>query len=395
VSATVFTATALRARLEALVGILDACADVLDEAPFRTPEPVWTRRRGDLARALEALDDTAVERLEADPAGLRAFLARYLPAFTDAEPLLEVPRLPADAAVLALPEARAPGVPGRKWTQVRAFAAALPPGDGPWLDWCSGKGHLGRLVAGLRGGALRCVEHDAALCRAGAALADDGARFECADVIDDRVRPAADETVLALHACGALHETLVERLRAGDGRRLALAPCCYHRTPDDWTPLSRSGPRVGLSREHARLAVTETVTAPARVRRRHGRERVLRLAWDALWRAQHGEATPTPQPSLPESAFGAEDADAFRALVARLDPGVATPAGATPWLAAGRARAARVRRLELARAGLRRVLELRMVLDRALALAEAGRTVRLGTFCDRAVTPRNLLLLAE
>jgi hypothetical protein len=43
----------------------------------------------------------------------------------------------------------------------------------------------------------------------------------------------------------------------------------------------------------------------------------------------------------------------------------------------------------------RRPLELWLNLDRALFLAEQGYFVRLGTFCDTSLTPRNLLLLAE
>jgi hypothetical protein len=35
------------------------------------------------------------------------------------------------------------------------------------------------------------------------------------------------------------------------------------------------------------------------------------------------------------------------------------------------------------------------VLDLALALQEAGYAVQLGCFCRRALTPRNLLLLAD
>ena len=36
-----------------------------------------------------------------------------------------------------------------------------------------------------------------------------------------------------------------------------------------------------------------------------------------------------------------------------------------------------------------------LVLDRALFLQEQGYTVRLGTFCETSLTPRNVLLLAE
>ena len=45
-------------------------------------------------------------------------------------------------------------VPGRKWQQIEAFASrlsfAVPPKH--WLDWCSGKGHLGRRLLRIRRG---------------------------------------------------------------------------------------------------------------------------------------------------------------------------------------------------------------------------------------------------
>jgi hypothetical protein len=63
--------------------------------------------------------------------------------------------------------------------------------------------------------------------------------------------------------------------------------------------------------------------------------------------------------------------------------------------AAGWQRLAEVRNLELLRGLFRRPLELWLNLDRALFLVEQGYVVRLGTFCDTSLTPRNLLLLAE
>jgi len=56
---------------------------------------------------------------------------------------------------------------------------------------------------------------------------------------------------------------------------------------------------------------------------------------------------------------------------------------------------AEVRNLELLRGLFRRPLELWLNLDRALFLVEQGYVVRLGSFCETAFTPRNLLLLAE
>ena len=71
------------------------------------------------------------------------------------------PQLAAQAAALGavgeLPLAERPqapnrfnvDVPGRKWQQISLFAGRLQFARPVvhWLDWCSGKGHLGRLLA--------------------------------------------------------------------------------------------------------------------------------------------------------------------------------------------------------------------------------------------------------
>jgi hypothetical protein len=65
------------------------------------------------------------------------------------------------------------------------------------------------------------------------------------------------------------------------------------------------------------------------------------------------------------------------------------------WEAYGASRLAQVRRHELIRHLFRRPLELWLVLDYALFLEEQGYRVRIGTFCQRHLTPRNLLIDAR
>jgi hypothetical protein len=65
------------------------------------------------------------------------------------------------------------------------------------------------------------------------------------------------------------------------------------------------------------------------------------------------------------------------------------------WLALGECRRDEVRRLELVRHAFRRALELWLVTDLACGLEEAGFAVEVGTFCDRMLTPRNLLVVAQ
>ncbi len=51
--------------------------------------------------------------------------------------------------------------------------------------------------------------------------------------------------------------------------------------------------------------------------------------------------------------------------------------------------------MELVRQLFRRPLEMWLVLDRVCYLEQSNYDVSLGTFCDKPVTPRNILIHAE
>ena len=137
------------------------------------------------------------------------------------------------------------------------------------------------------------------------------------------------------------------------------------------------------------------MTAPAGVRARRSRELVLRQAFDLFQREAFKRDSYLPCPSMPAAIID-HGFEAFAARVAA-HHGLAMPAGldGERWMVAGAERAAQVRRRNLLRLAFGRVLELRIVLDRALWLAEQGFAVSLTTFCERALTPRNLLLSAR
>ncbi|MCQ4313815.1 SAM-dependent methyltransferase [Pseudomonas stutzeri] len=295
-------------------------------------------------------------------------------------------------------------VPGRKWSQIQAFGSTLNFSERPqhWLDWCAGKGHLGRQLAAL-GGTLTCLERDVRLVEAGARLSQRlgiEANHRQQDVMSDAVAqhlgPA--HTPIALHACGDLHVRLL-RLGIEQGcRQLAVAPCCYNRIQDgNYQALSGIARRssLTLSREDLGLPLSETVTAGARERRQRDHSMAWRLAFDLLQRALRGEDSYLPTPSLPSTWLKKSFEQYCRDL--------ATLKGLPPpqneaWSQLERRgwqRLAEVRNLELLRGLFRRPLELWLLLDRALLLAENGYAVRLGTFCPTELTPRNLLLIAE
>jgi hypothetical protein len=295
-------------------------------------------------------------------------------------------------------------VPGRKWQQIEAFASRLsftaPPKH--WLDWCSGKGHLGRRLL-QTGQQLTCLEYDPALVASGEALSQRH-QLHALHVEQDVLAPdaasllKADHTPVALHACGDLHVRLIQLASAAGCKQLAIAPCCYNRISlAAYQPLSSAGVRsdLQLSLDDLSLPMSETVTAGARVRRQRDSSMARRLGFDLLQRQLRGIDEYLPTPSLPSAWLDKSFADYCHHLAALKELSTISSQDWSALEAAGWQRLAEVRNLELLRGLFRRPLELWLVLDRALFLSDQGYSVRLGTFCETPLTPRNFLLLAE
>ncbi|SDT89819.1 methyltransferase [Halopseudomonas salegens] len=298
-------------------------------------------------------------------------------------------------------------IPGRKWQQIQTFAAAA---QNHWqqpgkhiLDWCAGKGHLGRLLAWQGDLPLTCLEHDLALVAAGAELSRSlqlSAEHHCQDVL----QPSAwcylkpQHTVVALHACGDLHTTLLQQVAEQGCRQLALSPCCYNRIrTEHYQPLSDIARQASLqlTREDLALPLQAAVTAGRRDRRLRDQSMAWRLGFDLWQREARGIDDYLPTPSRPQSALQQSFADFCQGLARHHQLDLLPPADWTMLEHAGWQRLAEVRNLELLRAVFRRPLEIWLMLDRLLWLEQSGYSVQLGQFCPETLTPRNLLLIAE
>ncbi|WP_439860614.1 methyltransferase [Pseudomonas sp. MBLB4136] len=394
---------ALLQRFQALDALLTGHQHLWRPQPFTQHRLPWEDSHPELSRWLRA---RSLEQAEAD---------HGQPHLLDApEPFAGLARQACLLAQLGeLPQRPLPeppprfslDVPGRKWQQIQAFASRLQFHGEPrhWLDWCAGKGHLGRLLA-HDGRPLTCLEHDPLLVADGQRLSQRlglAARHLHQDVlaVDTAERLQAEHTPVALHACGELHMRLMQLASQAGCRQLAIAPCCYNRiaTPD-YRPLSAvaKASALHLSREDLALPLKETVTAGARVRRQRDLSMARRLAFDLLQRRLRGVDEYLPTPSLPPAWLDKDFATYCRDLAAL--KGLADPGPLHDWAGLetqGWQRLAEVRNLELLRGLFRRPLELWLLLDRALYLQDQGFAVRLGTFCPRQLSPRNLLLLAE
>jgi hypothetical protein len=384
------------ARQRQLDALLLAFRPLWHPQPFREIRPEWCAQWPALAEELLALPDDEVVRLNNDGGAALALLAHHLPEVTAIVPLAELPERPR-IGLAERGERWAWEIPGRKRQQIEAFAATAQRGGQPVIDWCGGKGHLGRLLAGEWQLPVHTLEIDPVLCAAGETLAQRASlrqQFVVADALSTTAWPSAGQHAVALHACGELHRRLISQGAAQGVARFDVAPCCYYRgVTQEYQPLSAT-PQLRLSRDDTRLAVTETVTAAARETRQRDRSIAWKLGFDAYRRQVTGEGYRSFKP-VAEAWLR----DGFADFLDRMNrreglPGTsATSAGEFERL--GWQRLREVMRLSIARHAFRRPLEIWLALDLAVFLEERGYAVELGSFCERRLTPRNLLISAQ
>lgn len=445
----------------ALTEVLRAHRAVWGPRPFEGPPMAWEAEHPDVAAFVDGLPVEAFDAFDASwvtpdaPATLRAWAAQA--AEHAALPLLSAER------PTPLPTAAQRGLPGRKVSQIEHFLSAVegaglgrPVGEGAAggrstvedadrgqptvgrahlgrvevegadggrpavesadperragddargivVDWCAGKGHLGRALCARHGARLLAIEWDAALCADGrlrSAREDVDAEFACLDARgpEAAARLGPGQIVVALHACGDLHSALLRAAAARGVEAVVLAPCCYNKAgAERGHALSTAGAaaNLGLTPADLDLVHREQVVARGRDRRRAWQSMAWRLGFDLLQRDVRAVDRYRPMRAFPNAWLTLPFADFCRRFAAvdalelppDLDP--------TPYEARGWARLAQVRPRDAVRGLFRPTLEAWLVLDRALFLAERGFEVQVGRFCPRALTPRNAVVIAR
>ena len=323
-------------------------------------------------------------------------------------------------------------IKGRKWQQITAFVQHLPQLNLPVLEWCAGKGHLGRLIAKARGAEVVSLEWQAPLCEAGQAFADKwqlSQTFICADAFAIGAEHAATNTstttsittsittveapaqhaakanpliarqqAVALHACGDLHVRLLTLAAEAGTQALAISPCCYHLIQaSHYQPLSNLAQQssLKLSRHDLQLPLQQSVIANPKQQALRHQEIAWRLGFDALQRQCRQIDAYLPLPSLKQSQLSGSFID-FCLWAAEIKAvNLAKNKDFEAWLEIGRQRQQLTRRIDLVAHLFRTVLEQWLILDRACFLQEQGYGVCVGEFCANSVTPRNSLILAQ
>lgn len=405
--APVLSGDTLRERFLALDAFLFQQQSVWRENPFTQQRLSWAADYPELAAWLAARSLADAENYQAEPSALGA-PQPFVSWAEEAVQLSAIGRF-SQAALSARPQRMHSGIAQRKWQQIQAFSSAVHSATEQsfartqsWLDWCAGKGHLGRYLA-WPDAQLQCLEFNPELISSGHAVSQKylphGQHTLCDVMSAESTVPLQHcDAVVALHACGDLHTHLLRQVNAQQTAALALAPCCYNRIQADfYQPLSTLGQtsKLQLDRDDLGLPLMATVTATSRERRLRDQSMAWRLAFDVLQRELRGVDEYLPTPSLTTKWFNQPFAQWCIALAA-LKELPAVPEQEWQLLEAkGWQRLAEVRNLELVRGLFRRPLELWLVLDQAVFLSEQGFVVELGEFCATELTPRNLLLRAR
>ncbi|MEL4242686.1 methyltransferase [Shewanella xiamenensis] len=303
-------------------------------------------------------------------------------------------------------------IKGRKWEQITAFVQHLPDAGLPVLEWCAGKGHLGRLIARARGVDVLSLEWQAILCEEGQAFADKwqlSQHFICADAFAiegnacentaHQTNPfRAKQQAVALHACGDLHVRLLQLAAAAGTQALAISPCCYHLIQaNQYQGLSTLAKHsaLRLSRHDLQLPLQQSVIANPKQQALRHQEIAWRLGFDALQRSYRGIDAYLPLPAIKQSQLSGEFTEFCHWAAAQKAVTLDADCDFDAWLEIGKQRQRLTRRIDLAAHLFRRALELWLILDRCCFLQESGYRVTLREFCANSVTPRNALILAQ
>lgn len=399
----------LSAQLKATAGLWQPLAFYHLELPWQAQLPALTQR-------LQQLSINGAEQLQGDEQALANFLAPYISEAAQLHKLCQLPKA-AQQTLAPYPHSFDRDIPGRKWQQVQAYIGALAMcvtnKKLPILEWCGGKGHLGRCACQQLGVAGVSLDINKSLIAKGQALSahfDVPLQHKVADALQESGGKLIDKEqhALALHACGGLHLALIEEaIRAGTDQ-LSIAPCCYHLflNENSWSdinncylPQSKLARALDLSltATDLRTCVQQTVTAPEHDRRLRKTLQSWRLGFDLLQRDIYHSNEYLAVPAL-TNRWAKTSFKAVCIHIAELKkislPHL-TDADWQYWEQKGLQRLQWVTAFDLVRMAFRRPLELWLVLDRALTLEEAGYSVSISEFCSKNLTPRNILIQAK
>lgn len=298
-------------------------------------------------------------------------------------------------------------IPKRKQNQIfhflKTYLFYMKKEKGNVLDWCSGKGHLGRLIGQMTGNTVLGIETQQELCERGKKLAQEQKvhmDFLPIDVLKSSI-PNLDNysTLVALHACGELNEKLIQLFVSCSASYLILSPCCPHKRGlrEYYTPLSKLGKnfKIPLSLNELKLAITDEYLASTKEKNERRKHMLYRLAFDILIQKTMGKNEYTPIPPFPLTLLREPFSHFCEKLSQRLKIKIPPSYSRKEALQEGENRLRMVLTFGQVLNIFKRPLELWLILDRVMYLLEHNVQVEIGTFCEKDITPRNILIIAK
>lgn len=366
-------------------------------SPFEHIDMPWTSNVTLQSHLLE-LTDEVLDELDSSDKKIRQYIESYIGIKLDILENLPVITKP----LKPVPSYFKAGIKGRKWSQISSFESMLPLGTTSVLEWCAGKGHLGRLIGFQRQLPITSLEWQSNLCEQGNLLADKHniqQKFIEADAFSPNVNALLNPTqhIVALHACGALHTTLLQRSSEQGVSGVTIVPCCYHLIDSQYyEPLSllAKNSDLRLSRQHLNLAMQQTVVAGNREKKHRIIEVAWRLGFDTLQRKLRKKDEYLPLPTIKQSLLSGSFEDfcvwacSIKGLI--LDKNIVFK----HYEQQGYHRQLINKRIELVTHAFRQLLERWLLLDRVLYMEEQGYDVALFNFCESCITPRNAMIQA-
>ncbi|WP_394247344.1 methyltransferase [Vibrio profundi] len=361
----------------------------------------WALQSPELKSWLDSLSINDVTQYKEQPERLINHITSFIP---ELESVAENTFLPlSQSQGLDLDRNTGVGIPGRKLEQILTMGeAALTNHRGTeWLEWCSGKGFLGRVLAQQSQQKVTSFEWQQSLCESGQQIADKqglNMRFIQGDAFNkDSINVFnSRQHAIALHACGDLHVKLIQHAVAVGLPAISFSPCCYHLIQGDrYQALSLPAQTSALEllKADLRIPLQETVTGGERVKRHRQIEMTFRLGFSRLLKQELGMTGYVPVPSIKKSQLD-EGFEAFCQWAAAKKGLTLPSADLEAYETFGESDFWEMEKLSLVQQVFRRPLELWLILDKALFMEEQGYHVNIMEFCDKKVTPRNILLHA-
>ena len=172
--APLLSGDALRERFLALDAFPLAQQSIWREKPFIQQQLHWEANYPELATWLRARSLADAEAAHGDPYSISA-PQPFINWAQQAQQLAQLGSF-AHLELNQRPLRMQSGIAERKWLQIEAFASSVHSGaeqtfsdTKQWLDWCAGKGHLGRYLAWPNAD-LQCLEFNSQLVSGGHAI---------------------------------------------------------------------------------------------------------------------------------------------------------------------------------------------------------------------------------